>query len=46
MREEISLYFYSFSDFVVGRENQDQLLDGGGLMDMSQRVNKCCHGYD
>ena len=30
MRVEISLSFYSFSDVVVGRENQDQPLDGGG----------------
>ena len=30
MRVEISLSFYSFSDVVVGRENQDQSLDGGG----------------
>ena len=30
MRVEISLSFYSFSDVVVGRENQDQTLDGGG----------------
>ena len=30
MRVEISLSFYSFSDIVVGRENRDQSLDGGG----------------
>ena len=30
MRVEISLSFYSFSDVVVGRENRDQSLDGGG----------------
>ena len=30
MRVEISLSFYSFSDFLVWRENQDQSLDGGG----------------
>ena len=30
MRVEISLSFYSFSNVVVGRENQDQSLDGGG----------------
>ena len=30
MRVEISLFFYSFSDVVVGRENRDQLPDGGG----------------
>ena len=30
MRVEISLSLYSFSDVVVGRENQDQSLDGGG----------------
>ena len=30
MRVEISLSFYSFSDVVIGRENRDQSLDGGG----------------
>ena len=30
MRVELSLYFYSFSDVVVGKENWDQSLDGGG----------------
>ena len=30
MRVEISLSFYSFSDVVVERENQDCSLDGGG----------------
>ena len=28
MRVEISLFFYSFADVVVGRENRDQSLDG------------------
>ena len=30
MQVEISSSFYSFSDVVVGRENRDQSLDGGG----------------
>ena len=30
MRVEISWSFYSFSDVIVGRENRDQSLDGGG----------------
>ena len=30
MRVEISLSLYSFSDVVVGRENPDQSLNGGG----------------
>ena len=37
MRVEISLSFYRFSDVVVGRENRDQPLDGGG--------NTLPHGY-
>ena len=30
MRVKISLYFYTFSDVVVARENRDRSLDGGG----------------
>ena len=30
MRVEVSLSFYRVSDVVVGRENRDQSLDGGG----------------
>ena len=30
MRVEISLSFYSISNVVVGREDRDQSLDGGG----------------
>ena len=30
MPVEISLFLYRFSNVVVGRENRDQSLDGGG----------------
>ena len=30
MQVEISLSFYSFSDVIVGRDDRDQPLDGGG----------------
>ena len=41
MRDEISLSFYSFSNVVVGRENQDQPLDGGGNALVNGYVSYC-----
>ena len=41
MRDEISLSFYSFSDVVVGRENRDQLVDGGGNTLPNGYVSRC-----
>ena len=41
MRVEISLSLYSFSDVVVGRENRDQSLDGGGNTLPNGYVSRC-----
>ena len=37
----ISLSFYSFSGVVVGKENRDQLLDGGGNTLRNGYVSRC-----
>ena len=38
---KISLSFYSFSDVIVGRENRDETLDGGGNALPNGYVSRC-----